>query len=590
MSAIRKYSVTSPVRDLSVQASRLILEGLNTPLSRSLVGFLDSGDFLPVVSSSVNPSAYSSAASFSLDYLACEVLSKFPDFPLEIKRDQVALGKFLASESTCGFINRKLSGPDFWRKLTPETQAVIFTARAKIRDTLGPINWNEVEQGFNFGPGATFARRRTEGDAYHKFRLKPSVTRSCSILADCAVRRVPRWFEHLCLVNGTTTDAMSAVSQSERIGTLFDIVPGNRVVTVPKNAKTDRTIAIEPCMNMYIQKGLGWVMRQRLRRRGVTLNDQTPNQRLAREGSLNGTLATIDLSAASDSISNSVVDLMLPPDWVDAINLTRSPRGVLPSGELVSYQKVASMGNGFTFELESLIFWGLASACMSYSLESGSPLAVYGDDIIVPTLSSGLLIRVLDELGFTTNKKKTFVDGPFRESCGKHYFNGEDVTPFYIDHKLNTHSRYIWLANSIKVWCSRPQRITGLRDELFAPHSYIVNQLPPWVRRLSACPPFIDLALYRDFDEVCPRFDNSHFGFAFKGFVALTKSKCYDDVPWLLRSLNATRNREESVFEQVLRKRVKMKPVGMADSSTYRLGTVYTQQWHDLGYWVNPGI
>lgn len=141
---------------------------------------------------------------------------------------------------------------------------------------------------------------------------------------------------------------------------------GNKVTTVPKNSKTDRVIAIEPLMNMYVQKGIGGAIRHSLRSVGINLNDQTSNQRLAREGSLQGKLATVDLSSASDSVSLLLVEELLPPDWVAAIKLCRSPCGVLPDGSVINYQKVSSMGNGFTFELESLIFWAACSSVCQY--------------------------------------------------------------------------------------------------------------------------------------------------------------------------------------------------------------------------------
>ena len=116
------------------------------------------------------------------------------------------------------------------------------------------------------------------------------------------------------------------------------------------------------------------------------------------------------------------------------------------------------MGNGFTFELESLIFWAITVACVELeNLSSGrrdTRVSVYGDDIIAPTYSVDLLLESLKYCGFRINEAKSFWDGPFRESCGEHYFSGERVTPFFVkDQEFKTLGDWYWLANSIRSWC-----------------------------------------------------------------------------------------------------------------------------------------
>jgi hypothetical protein len=89
------------------------------------------------------------------------------------------------------------------------------------------------------------------------------------------------------------------------------------------------------------------------------------------------------------------------------------------------------MGNGFCFPLETLIFASLAYAV---GVETGDrDFSVYGDDIIVRQRSALYLIEILNYCGFRVNKDKTFVFGPFKESCGADWFNGVDVRAYYID-------------------------------------------------------------------------------------------------------------------------------------------------------------
>jgi hypothetical protein len=86
------------------------------------------------------------------------------------------------------------------------------------------------------------------------------------------------------------------------------------------------------------------------------------------------------------------------------------------------------MGNGATFAIETLVF---ASACLAVGAKPGK-FVVYGDDIIIPTCLVAKLNKLLAYLGFRLNQAKSYTEGPFRESCGTDWFNGIDVTPFYI--------------------------------------------------------------------------------------------------------------------------------------------------------------
>jgi len=98
----------------------------------------------------------------------------------------------------------------------------------------------------------------------------------------------------------------------------------------------------------------------------------------------------------------------------------------MPDGSRERLEKFSSMGNGFTFPLESLIFWALASAA------SDDIVTVYGDDIICAVKDVELIIKVLEACGFAINKGKSFWSGPFRESCGSDYYRGIDVRPVYV--------------------------------------------------------------------------------------------------------------------------------------------------------------
>lgn len=231
----------------------------------------------------------------------------------------------------------------------------------------------------------------------------------------------------------------------------FTIARGNVMFTVPKSTIIDRCAAKEPEYNMYLQKAAGDFIRGRLRRKGIDLNDQTVNQRLARVGSEDGSLATIDLSSASDSITTQLVLLLLPDDWYFFLDDIRSKETCI-DGEWHTNEMFSSMGNGFTFELESLIFWALTRACAYLSRMPGR-ISVYGDDIICPSGLKDAVLATFDFCGFTINPRKSFFEGDFRESCGSHWYRSTDVTPFYVKKVPVDVSDWCHLLNSFRRWC-----------------------------------------------------------------------------------------------------------------------------------------
>lgn len=200
----------------------------------------------------------------------------------------------------------------------------------------------------------------------------------------------------------------------------------NRVTLVPKSWKTHRSIAAEPTGNLPFQLACDLYIKSRLEKvLGINLRDQKRNQRLAKEASLRDHLATVDLSMASDTLSLELVPYLFPTDWSNMLLDLRTPEftGVFGEGK---YEKFSSMGNGFTFTVETLVFTAAAIAVGSRAY------SVYGDDIIIESALVNKLSKLLKYLGFVFNHEKSFSAGPFRESCGCDYFNGVNVRPFYL--------------------------------------------------------------------------------------------------------------------------------------------------------------
>jgi hypothetical protein len=219
--------------------------------------------------------------------------------------------------------------------------------------------------------------------------------------------------------------------------TVINIVPGNRITFVPKDARTERSIAIEPSLNLYLQLGVDGYIRRRLKRWGVDLDDQEKNRELARLGSRDWedpeNFVTLDLAAASDTISTRLCAIMLPEQWFTYLMKLRSPSGVLDN-ETISFEKISSMGNGFTFALESAIFTAVVYGVTRVFRDrfDRDKCAVFGDDIIITSDIAQPVVTLLNLCGFSLNLEKSFLQGPFRESCGADWFKGRPVRPVFL--------------------------------------------------------------------------------------------------------------------------------------------------------------
>jgi hypothetical protein len=221
-----------------------------------------------------------------------------------------------------------------------------------------------------------------------------------------------------------------------------------KVISVPKTQKTPRIIAMEPSWNMFIQQGLGALIESGIKgdhslNSMIGWRDQTPNQDLALQGSSSGRLATIDLSEASDRVSNQHVLALFRrfPLTSEAIQACRSRKAdVSGHPKIIRLAKFASMGSALTFPIEAMVFFTII--CLAWEREHKARLTprrlkslvgsvrVYGDDIIVPVDIVLQVIQLLEDFGLRVNRNKSFWTGKFRESCGKEYYAGEDVTIF----------------------------------------------------------------------------------------------------------------------------------------------------------------
>lgn len=241
----------------------------------------------------------------------------------------------------------------------------------------------------------------------------------------------------------------------------FRVTESSEGTTVYKDAGIDRFIATEPLCNAMAQQGLAAILEKYLRKWGVILSTQERNQMLARIASRLGFhpngFATIDLSAASDTIVDELVRYLLPPGWYELLNAARTTSVTLDKEPIDGYASFVTMGNATTFPLQCLIFTALTRAAISLSHCDDRRYRVYGDDIIVPLSASAILIEALNFCGFKVNQEKSFITGFFRESCGGDYLLGEDVRPVFLRESLNHMStRHVFFNNLQRVFPEHP--------------------------------------------------------------------------------------------------------------------------------------
>lgn len=415
-------------------------------------------------------------AEIRAKYQISTLLKKFPFDDDNFDRRGTAIEKFLAAERQCKRCNEILI-PSLRRASEPDTLSVMTYARGFISRVLGQIpDWDIVSKDCRHGPGATLSTFDGYVGTYHKYSYWPyDVSKAALPYAIKFIQQDERWL-------GALEDDYRRIMEIPYHYILdwdtfwvnvFNVVNTNSVTFVPKDVRTERTIAIEPTMNLLLQLGVDGLIRRNLKSFGVDLDyGQEKNQELARIGSVDGSFATIDLASASDTVSIELCHYLLPPYWYSYLMALRSPFGDFED-QILTYSKISSMGNGFTFALESLIFASIIYGVSKHFLGESryQHFAVYGDDLIVRTEIASAVVLFLRKVGFEVNLAKSFFQGHVRESCGADWLDGHPIRPVFLDKPI---------TNCAELWAFRNRLRLMLERYWHIQDAQVVSLLDRW--------------------------------------------------------------------------------------------------------------
>jgi len=572
----RSYSSFRLPRSDASRAIEEYFTSLDSAVALSCLLMYRHGEHLQLAQKEIHPADYNTGQQFEDDFAAISFLRKAPFLKTGLDLKEEAMKQFFKAEEQCKVTNRRFRNLNL-DHLYGGSNAVLHEAtRRKVTKILGVFDFGKSLDLGSWGPGVTRSVKGSDVSASRKFREERGITSSAyRLFVPAAKQAFPGWF---------TEEFVSSLQEWK----------GNEVITVPKNSKTDRTIGIEPGLNSFFQLGVGRAVRLRLRKAGFDLNSDQKNRQGALTGSLDNSLATVDFSSASDTISREVVRSLLPDDWFHALDCLRSPCYNLGS-ELVPYAKFSAMGNGFTFELESLIFVAAALAVCEYLHLPVDSISVFGDDIIIPSQGMELYREFCEFLGFTVNPRKSFSTTGFRESCGSYFFLGRDVKPIFLKEIISNAKSIYRLANSVRLLSHRRCSYDGCDGRFRPVWRYLVRRLPSALRAngpLSAG----DACISVNFDEATPKL--ARFGWEgslHPGFIERAV-RVIDEEPSLLLaklrypSPGLQGNRVVLDFSEVPVKGVSSAATGneVALRSVTRIAfkkAMFAPQWYNFGPW-----
>ena len=408
---------------------RLALERGNTLVSQFITSLPSTGDWYE--------DAQKSLASDSVveKVILHRLRKKFerPDKNRANTLHEEALHRFVTSDERLGSL-------DLF-----EIKKIAYRIRPLIAKWLEGIYF-DVEDAW-FGPGESFNSSGGYTSAVSKVRTFPyTVTASCAEDFFHIIWSNRQWRRFLCYrirKDGLKKSFAEALRADRGLDFViehgyFEIVNGSRFASVPKDNDNRRGINVEPLGNLVCQRIDGLAIRRRLAAIGNSIGhgnfdpssssfDIKHGDGQKRQGDILRTrgcgITTVDLASASDSISLKLCALVLPSFLLKRLMRHRCDVVCHSDGNGQWLNMMSSMGNGFTFELLTLIV-------LAIGRYHDPKASAYGDDLIVSSGTYPSVRLSLEQAGFIVNHKKTFHHGFLRESCGVFTWFGNEFEAY----------------------------------------------------------------------------------------------------------------------------------------------------------------
>lgn len=398
----------------------------------------------------------------------CDGLRDLNGSAIVLPKEQNALSAEMDAWSACCLTNHKLRTGS----IDSYTQVTLFGVARVLARLIGSRRPSNDHQGF--GPGRNDVCSGNYVGRLHKYSARltstpenvPHLRRvlKASPLWERSIRTMTRqWETNPYRVGPPPSDDPFWGFQPLEISH----VPGNVMLLVNKDETTRRVIRYEPSGNLVVQRIWGRFFSSVLRHRcGIELEKSQPvHKALALSASKTGHYSTVDLKSASAHISVNLCRDVLPDDIFSSLDSARSQSTLWH--ECLSFDQdtgFCSMGNGFTFEFQTLLYYAVAQHCLEQSEDVCGPVSstarVFGDDVIIATPESDAFIKAISALGFVVNSAKSFysslvTDDGFRESCGCDAVCGIDVTPPYLRKWPHTVAELLPFVNRLHSWISK---------------------------------------------------------------------------------------------------------------------------------------
>lgn len=444
-----------------------ILEALNIPHSLALALCYKYGEFdelyrllgepLPL-NGHGNLTPYENISEYRAFFQANALFSKADDLPPLPGLAEKALQDFLDCEkhnreTNIRFLCKEVNSP------------LIYQTSRLLAEILGEHSELDMAQNLRFGPGVSSSCRGLKATIAHKLEADIICTPRSLPIVERTFRHFFQYYYNL-----------KPIVASEQY---------NYFTTVPKTFKQERGICIGQHGNIVVQLAYGAQLRQRFRKY-VDLDKAADFHQYLVEKKWRE-IATIDLRSASQMIARRAVQAVWPETWLSVMDDLREEYTLLPDGTKNYNQHYSAMGNGFTFEMESLLFYCLAKAAMLNAGMKWKYLSVFGDDIIVDKECGPIVVQALKDFGFVPNDDKTYLDGPFKESCGVDTLRGRNVRPVFLRNTKNGKSIEVLykLANNISRMAANSGHGICLDSSFYRAWIRVIREIPEHWRFFS---------------------------------------------------------------------------------------------------------